>query len=158
MSPSAQSTLTSKIHDRSARVAILGLGYVGLPLATVFAEAGFSVTGIDLDQDKVSTIHRGKSYIQDVSDDQVSRLVSSGNLEATIDFSALKDVDAVCVCVPTPLRKTGDPDLSYILDATDELAKYLQTLRLEKIFSWLSHQNGLTLDAKIGLPSTLQKS
>jgi UDP-N-acetyl-D-glucosamine dehydrogenase len=125
MSPSAQSTLTSKIHDRSARVAILGLGYVGLPLATVFAEAGFSVTGIDLDQDKVSTIHRGKSYIQDVSDDQVSRLVSSGNLEATIDFSALKDVDAVCVCVPTPLRKTGDPDLSYILDATDELAKYL---------------------------------
>jgi UDP-N-acetyl-D-glucosamine dehydrogenase len=91
----------------------------------MFAEAGFSVTGIDLDQDKVDTIHRGKSYIQDVPDNQVSRLVSSGNLTATIDFSALKDVDAVCICVPTPLRKTGDPDLSYILDATDELAKYL---------------------------------
>jgi UDP-N-acetyl-D-glucosamine dehydrogenase len=125
MSPSIKSTVTSKIHDRSARVAVLGLGYVGLPLATVFAEAGFSVTGIDLDQNKIDTLNRGKSYIQDVPNEQVSRLVSSGYLEATKDFSELQDVDAVCVCVPTPLRKTGDPDLSYILDATDELAKYL---------------------------------
>jgi UDP-N-acetyl-D-glucosamine dehydrogenase len=104
---------------------VLGLGYVGLPLAVVFAKAGFTVTGIDPDQSKVDTICRGKSYILDVPAEQVARLVASGRLSATSDFSALRQADAVSICVPTPLRKTGDPDLSFIVDATDELAKYM---------------------------------
>jgi UDP-N-acetyl-D-glucosamine dehydrogenase len=127
MTNSYQETLINQLKDRSAKVAILGLGYVGLPLAVVFAEAGFHVTGIDPDKRKVDCITRKQSHIQDVSSEQVERLVLSGKLEATTDFSVLKDMDAVSVCVPTPLRKTGDPDLSFIISATDELAKYMHT-------------------------------
>jgi UDP-N-acetyl-D-glucosamine dehydrogenase len=117
--------LITRLKNKEARVAVLGLGYVGLPLAVVFAKAGFTVTGIDPDQSKVDTICRGKSYILDVPAEQVARLVASGRLSATSDFSALRQADAVSICVPTPLRKTGDPDLSFIVDATDELAKYM---------------------------------
>lgn len=125
MSEKIKQTLLNNLKDRSARVAILGLGYVGLPLAVVFAEAGFNVVGIDPDQRKVTTINRGESHIQDISHEQIAGLVASGKLQATTDFSALQNIDAVSICVPTPLRKTGDPDLSYILDATNELAKYM---------------------------------
>lgn len=122
---SIKSNLIEQFRDHTASVAVLGLGYVGLPLAVVFAETGFRVTGIEPDTVKVDTIMRGQSYIQDIPDEQVKRLVASGKLTATSDFSALKDVDAVSICVPTPLRKTGDPDLSYILSAAEELAKYI---------------------------------
>jgi len=125
MDISIKNQLQTKLLDRSAKVAVLGLGYVGLPLAVVFAEAGFHVTGIDPDQRKVDTIQRGESHIQDVPGEQVARLVSGGFLQATSDFSVLQQADAVSICVPTPLRKTGDPDLSYILDAANELAKYM---------------------------------
>jgi UDP-N-acetyl-D-glucosamine dehydrogenase len=125
MSNTNQQTLTNQLKDRSAKVAILGLGYVGLPLAVVFAEAGFHVTGIDPDKRKVDCIARSESHIQDVPSEQVARLVKSGRLKATTDFTVLKEMDAVSVCVPTPLRKTGDPDLSFIVNATDELAKYM---------------------------------
>ncbi|OGO38650.1 MAG: UDP-N-acetyl-D-glucosamine dehydrogenase [Chloroflexi bacterium RBG_16_57_11] len=117
--------LLEQLQDHTARVAILGLGYVGLPLAVVFAEAGFEVTGIDPDQRKIDSIRDGVSHIQDVPTEQVRRLVAAGRLHATTDFSALGQADAVSICVPTPLRKTGDPDLSYILSATEELAKYM---------------------------------
>ena len=117
--------LMTKLRDRKALVAVLGLGYVGLPLAVVFAEAGYTVVGIDPDGRKVDTVTEGKSHIQDVPGEQVARLVSNGKLKATTDFAALKDADAVSICVPTPLRKTGDPDLSYILSATEELARYM---------------------------------
>ena len=117
--------LEVKIKNGSARVAILGLGYVGLPLAVVFAEAGFNVTGIDPDQNKVDTVNAGHSHIQDVSNKQVARLVSAGRLSATDQFSALAEADAVSICVPTPLRKTGDPDLSFIIDAGSMLARYI---------------------------------
>ncbi|HEX6305752.1 MAG TPA: nucleotide sugar dehydrogenase [Anaerolineales bacterium] len=117
--------LLNKLQRREARVAVLGLGYVGLPLAIVFADAGFTVVGIDPDQKKVAAIGRGESYIQDVSTAQVSRLVTAGKLSATSDFSSLAEADAVSICVPTPLRKTGDPDLSFILAVTDELEKYV---------------------------------
>jgi UDP-N-acetyl-D-glucosamine dehydrogenase len=125
MSNTNQQTLTNQLKDRSAKVAILGLGYVGLPLAVVFAEAGFHVTGIDPDKRKVDCIARSESHIQDIPSEQVARLVKSGRLKATTDFTVLKEMDAVSVCVPTPLRKTGDPDLSFIVNATDELAKYM---------------------------------
>jgi UDP-N-acetyl-D-glucosamine dehydrogenase len=122
---SVKEDLINRFQQRTARVAVLGLGYVGLPLAVVFAEAGFTVTGIDPDQRKVDTICRGESHIQDVPTEQVSRLVAAGKLKATSDFSVLRDADAVSICVPTPLRKTGDPDLSFIVSATDELARYV---------------------------------
>ena len=125
MSSEIQLELHKKLEDRTAQVAILGLGYVGLPLAVVFAEAGYTVTGIDPDHRKVNTVQRGESHIQDIPTEQVARLVQSGKLKATSDFSAIRQADAVSICVPTPLRKTGDPDLSYILSATDELAKYV---------------------------------
>jgi UDP-N-acetyl-D-glucosamine dehydrogenase len=120
-----KTALIEKIEAHTAEVAILGLGYVGLPLAVVFAEAGFHVTGIDPDQRKVDTICRGESHIQDVPADQVKRLVEAGRLTATTDFAALAQADAVSICVPTPLRKTGDPDLSYILSATDQMARFV---------------------------------
>jgi UDP-N-acetyl-D-glucosamine dehydrogenase len=122
---SYRENLLNSFQDHSARVAVMGLGYVGLPLAIVFAEAGFCVTGIDPDERKVTKINNGESHIQDISDEQVSRLVSARKLSATSDFSVLKDIDAVSICVPTPLRKTGDPDLSYILDVTQQLAQYV---------------------------------
>ncbi|HEY9086613.1 MAG TPA: nucleotide sugar dehydrogenase [Anaerolineaceae bacterium] len=117
--------LISSFQDRSAKIAILGLGYVGLPLAAVFAEAGFHVIGIDPIQSKVDSINRGESYIQDVPTEQVARLVKDGCLTATTDFAALREADAVSICVPTPLRKTGDPDLSFIVSATEAVAQYV---------------------------------
>ena len=120
-----QEILQEKIRDRSAKIVILGLGYVGLPLATVFAEAGFNVIGVDPDSRKVEILRRGESYIQDVPTNTLAQLIQSGKLHATTDFSVLAEADAVSICVPTPLRKTGDPDLSFILVATDELAKFM---------------------------------
>ena len=125
MNQEPKQKLLTLLDEKNAKVAILGLGYVGLPLAVVFAEAGFNVIGIDPDERKVNTICRGESHIQDVPGEQVARLVTGGKLDATTDFSVLRLADAVSICVPTPLRKTGDPDLSFILSATDELAKYV---------------------------------
>jgi len=118
-------TLIKKLKDKNAKVAILGLGYVGLPLAVVFAEAGFNVTGVDPDQRKIDAIAEGKSYIPDVKTDTVAKLVRDGKFIATTDFSVLAEMDAVSICVPTPLRQTGDPDMSFIISATEELSKYI---------------------------------
>jgi UDP-N-acetyl-D-glucosamine dehydrogenase len=125
METDVKNNLINRLKDHSAVVSILGLGYVGLPLAVVFAEAGFKVVGVDPVQPKVDMLNRGESYIMDVPTETVNRLVKSGKLSATTDFSALLDADAVSICVPTPLRKTGDPDLSFIINATEDLAKYV---------------------------------
>ncbi len=117
--------LLAKLRDKTATVAVLGLGYVGLPFAAVFAEAGFDVVGIDPDSSKIDKLDQGVSYIQDVPTELVARLIEAGKLRATTDFSVLAEADAVSICVPTPLRKTGDPDLSFILSVTLELAKYM---------------------------------
>jgi UDP-N-acetyl-D-glucosamine dehydrogenase len=117
--------LEKKFEDRTARIAVLGMGYVGLPLAVVFAEAGFEVIGIDPDVHKVEALNNKQSYIGDVSTPDVKRLVEAGQLKATTDFSVIGSVDAVSICVPTPLRKTGDPDLSFIMTATEDIRKYL---------------------------------
>ncbi len=122
---STKETLIKKLQDKSGKIGILGMGYVGMPLAVVFAEAGFNVLGIDPDQRKVDTFNKGISYIQDVPTETVARLHTAGNLNMTADFAALKDMDAVSICVPTPLRQTGDPDMSFILSATEQLAKYV---------------------------------
>jgi len=120
-----QQNLKNKLKDRSAKVVILGLGYVGLPLATIFAEAGFTVVGVEPDQAKIDKLNKGESYVQDVPSEKLARLMQDGYLSATTDFSVMAEADAVSICVPTPLRKTGDPDLSYILVATNQLAKYM---------------------------------
>jgi UDP-N-acetyl-D-glucosamine dehydrogenase len=107
------------------RSAVIGMGYVGLPLAVEIALAGIDVVGIDLVKEKVDTINSGRSYIGDVETKVLARLVHKGKLSATTDFSVLKSADAVIICVPTPLRKTKDPDISYIISAVEEVAKYL---------------------------------
>jgi len=122
---STKDGLIKKLKEKQARIAILGLGYVGLPLAVVFGEAGFQVTGVDPDSRKVDALKEGISYIPDVKTETVKKLVEAGRLTATTDFSVLKEIDAVSICVPTPLRKTGDPDMSFIISATEELAKYV---------------------------------
>lgn len=147
-------TLISKFQARQAQVAVIGLGYVGLPLAVNFAKAGYQVVGIDLDQRKVDAINRGESYIGDISAADLAPYVQApvlqqegtvdgalamtkisaapavtrpvqGALRATSDFAVLADCDAVSICVPTPLNKTGDPDISYIAAATEQIARYL---------------------------------
>src|ERR1700678_3382975 len=118
--------LTEEIANRTARVGIVGLGYVGLPLAVEFAKAGFSVTGIDALESKVARINAGDSYIQDINRDEVSSLVEAGKLRATTDFSVIAELDTLNICVPTPLRKTKDPDMSYIVAACQEVAKYFR--------------------------------
>ena len=116
--------LENKIRTRQSRVGVVGLGYVGLPLAVEFAEAGFTVTGIDIDAEKVAKIMRGESYVQDVSADVLGPLVQSGRFQAATDFSAVAELDTIDICVPTPLRKTKDPDMSYIVNACQSIAKY----------------------------------
>lgn len=116
--------LAARIGARTARVGVVGLGYVGLPLAIEFAKAGFSVTGIDLIESKVERINAGDSYVQDVSSDDVNSLVNDGKLRATTDFGVIAELDTINICVPTPLRKTKDPDMSYIVSACQEIAKH----------------------------------
>jgi UDP-N-acetyl-D-glucosamine dehydrogenase len=119
------STLHDRIANRTAKVGVVGLGYVGLPLAVEFAHAGFSVTGIDLDARKADQINRGESYIADVPTSVVAPLVAAGKLSATTDPGAVRDFDTINICVPTPLRKTKDPDLSYVVSAVEAIAGHL---------------------------------
>ncbi len=117
--------LMQKIKDRTAKIGIIGLGYVGLPLAVEYAENGFKVIGYDVWDVKVKLINSGKSDIDDIADKQVAPLVKSGYLKATSDDKALDKADCVFICVPTPLSKTKDPDISYILSACESVVKHL---------------------------------
>jgi len=117
--------LREKIIRRRARIGVMGLGYVGLPLAMEFGKAGFEVKGIEVDRDKVDMVNQGKCYIKDIREEELWELVKNKRLQATSDFSLLREIDAVSICVPTPLRKTRDPDISYIISAVEEVAKYL---------------------------------
>jgi UDP-N-acetyl-D-glucosamine dehydrogenase len=121
----AASRLLEKIATRRARAGVVGLGYVGLPLAVEFARAGLPVIGIDLDTRKVDALGRGESYIPDVSGETVAALVKDGRLQATTDFSVIASLDTINICVPTPLRKTKDPDMSYIVSALTSIAEHL---------------------------------
>jgi UDP-N-acetyl-D-glucosamine dehydrogenase len=119
-----QRALEERIRSRKARVGIVGLGYVGLPLAVEFAKAGFEVTGIDLSEAKVAKVNAGESYIADIPEGVFRPLVESGRISATSDFGVISQLDTVNICVPTPLRKTKDPDMSYIVSACQQIAKY----------------------------------
>ncbi len=122
---SVASELCEKIRTKKARVGVLGLGYVGLPLAVEFAKAGFDVVGIDVQQEKVDQFNAGRSYIKDVPDSTFEPLIKSGKLRATTDFSVIRTLDTIDICVPTPLRKTKDPDMSFVVAATESIAQYL---------------------------------
>ena len=119
-------SLVERLKARSTKAGVIGLGYVGLPLAIEFAKAGLTVVGVDLDTRKVEALSKGESYIGDVAAKDVAAMVEAGRFRATTDFSALSDVDTINICVPTPLRKTKDPDLSYIVASVEEIAKVLQ--------------------------------
>jgi UDP-N-acetyl-D-glucosamine dehydrogenase len=118
--------LVDKIRQRKIRSAVIGLGYVGLPLAVELAEAGVEVVGIDLDKSKVDAINNKKSYIQDVPTTKIKELVSKGMFTATNVYSALMNVDTINICVPTPLRKTKEPDISYIIKSAEQIARFLK--------------------------------
>jgi len=118
--------LIEKIRRRDARCGIIGLGYVGLPLALEFARAGFRTTGIDVDRTKVDAINGGRSYIVDVDDGEIAEQVHAGRFAATNDFAAIRELDTINICVPTPLRKTKDPDLTYVVSAVNEIRRYLK--------------------------------
>ena len=106
--------LKNKIENRDAQIGVIGLGYVGLPLAMEFVQAGFHVTGIDIDQEKVKKLNRGENYIQDIKDESVKNAVEMNQLSATSDFSVIQNLDAISICVPTPLNKQKNPDISFI--------------------------------------------
>src|SRR6478672_8995438 len=119
--------LEDKIRARTARVGIIGLGYVGLPLAVEFAKAGYTVTGIDVSGEKTRSVNAGESYIGDIPSATLAGLVNSGKLRATTDFSAVLELDTINICVPTPLRKTKDPDMSFIVSACQKIAEHFHS-------------------------------
>jgi len=114
-------SLVRKIETREAVVGVIGLGYVGLPLAVEFADAGLSVLGFEVSTEKAEAVNRGHSYVRDVPSDRLARVVGAGRLSATLGYKRLGEVDGLCVCVPTPLNKTGDPDVSYIISVTESI-------------------------------------
>src|SRR5262245_43454416 len=121
----AADRLLAHIHNRRARLGVVGLGYVGLPLAVEFARNGLTTVGIDLDGRKVDAINRGEPDIPDVTPADVRNAVDGGRLSATTDFSVVAGLDTINICVPTPLRKTKDPDMSYIVSAVEQVAAHL---------------------------------
>ena len=118
-------TIESKISDKSAHIGVVGLGYVGLPVACAFAESGFTVTGIDVNNDIVHTLNSGKSHIGDIPDDRLAVLLKEKSFSASTEYSCISQLDVVIICVPTPLNKVKDPDVSFIITVTEEMAPYL---------------------------------
>lgn len=118
--------LATKIKTRRAKVSVIGLGYVGLPLAVSFARAGFQVVGVDKDEDRVERVMTRRNYIADIPASQMSQVVRSGKLSATTDFRVLSDMDVIIICVPTPIKRRYTPDVSYMTSAVKTLQKYLK--------------------------------
>jgi len=125
-----EAALKRKIKTKKAHIVVVGMGYVGLPLACEFAEKGFRVTGLDVSEDKVAMLRKGRSYVEDVPSKQVARLVKNGRFWAVPDYRCMEDVDVVIVCVPTPLNRVKDPDISFIVNVTREIEKRLQSGQL----------------------------
>ena len=117
--------LKNKIENRDAQIGVIGLGYVGLPLAMEFVRAGFHVTGIDVDQEKVKKLNRGENYIQDIKDEFVKNAVEMNQLSATSDFSVIQNLDAIFICVPTPLNKQKNPDISFINQVMENMEDFI---------------------------------
>ncbi len=118
--------LLERIGERDIAVGVIGLGYVGLPLAMGFVSAGYRVCGFDVDSSRVEALNQGQSYIADVDEVELKRHVDAGTFTATADFRRLSQMDAISICVPTPLRKTKDPDISYVVNAVEQVAHTLR--------------------------------
>ena len=123
-------TLSQKIRDKKAVVAVVGLGYVGLPLCLEFSRTGFKVIGVDISQEKIDSLNQRKSYITDVSNQELEAAFSTGRFSVSSDYSVLQEADTVSICVPTPLRKTKEPDISFILSAAKNIRQYLHAGQL----------------------------
>lgn len=121
----ASAALAERIHSRTAAAGVIGLGYVGLPLAMELAQAGFAVTGIDVNESKIGDLNLGRSYIQDVPAETLEQNLAAGHFRATTDYSVLAELDTVNIAVPTPLQKSKDPDMSFVISATEQVAKYI---------------------------------
>ncbi len=117
--------LVKKIKDKKARVGIIGLGYVGLPLALAFAKAGFSITGLDIDINKIEQLNHGKSYIRHISSEDIRSLIEKNLLQVSTDFSLVSGLDCILLCVPTPLTKHREPDMSFIINTAKKISPYL---------------------------------
>lgn len=130
VNPNIKITLAQKIRAKTARVGIVGLGYTGLPLAIEFAKNGFHVTGIDINADRVNDVQSGQSYLEDIDNDDIRKLVDNGSLRATADASAVADLDVISMCVPTPLTKSYEPDLTFVTAATKAVAEHLGPQKL----------------------------
>ena len=168
--------LLKKIESKEARVGVIGLGYVGLPLVKTFLQKGFRVTGFDIDQKKVDMLNRGKSYIRHISAAELKDFLGRKRFKASADFRGLRDVDAILICVPTPLDGHGSPDLSYVLNSTITVAEHIRKgqlvilesttypgttddemlpileaggLRGGRDFPWLSRRSGRTRETRI---------
>lgn len=122
----SEKTLEKRIRDRTARVGIAGLGYVGLPLAEAFALAGFSVTGFDIDGAKARLLNEGKTYIRHIPDARIAAIVDSGKFRASTDFSDVAGMDAILICVPTPLTRFREPDLQFVISTGEAIAPHLR--------------------------------
>ncbi|HLD73344.1 MAG TPA: NAD(P)-binding domain-containing protein, partial [Bdellovibrionota bacterium] len=122
--------LQNRIKNKECKVAVIGLGYVGLPLSCAFLEQGFEVVGIDLNKEKITSLQKGISTISDVPSSTIEKFISTHRFEVTDDYSKLTSVDAVSICVPTPLRKTREPDLSFIVSAVESIAQHLKDEQL----------------------------
>jgi len=120
------SKLLGKIKNRTASVGIIGLGYVGLPLVIEFNRAGFNVTGFDLDTKKISLLKQGKSYIRHIPSEKIREMNRTGRFMPTNIFSHIKTVDCLLICVPTPLNEHREPDISYVIETTDTISRYLR--------------------------------
>ena len=118
-------SLNNKIKNKKAHIGVIGLGYVGLPLAVEFGKAGFNVTGIDIDDNKVTSINNGDNYISDIDDSLLMDLVKKGKLKATKNISIITTLDTISICVPTPLSKINEPDVSYIINSVNAIKRYL---------------------------------
>ena len=119
------STLLKKLKNKTAVLGVIGLGYVGLPLAVEKAKAGFKTIGFDIQQSKVDMVNNGKNYIGDVVNEDLESLVESGLLSATCDFAEVASADCVCICVPTPLDAHQQPDTSYVIDSAESIVPYM---------------------------------
>src|SRR5262245_40436476 len=122
--------LENRIKSKTARFGVIGLGYVGLPLALTLNEAGFDVTGIDIDTNRVDAIVAGRSYITDISDRELKKAAAANRFRATTDLSEIRNLDAVSICVPTPLRRTQFPCMAYVISAANAIAKSLRPAQL----------------------------
>ncbi len=125
-----EKVFVDKIRSKSVIVGIIGMGYVGLPLAIEFADKGFPVIGFDIDSKKTESINKGRSYIKHIADEKVALLADSGNCAATNDFSRLQEVDCILICVPTPLTQHNEPDMQYITATVKSIARYLRPEQL----------------------------